>query len=125
MKGGQSGSIEIVVGANTGVVLHVEFKGDFDWGHWVFNSRTILLESGFTETVTTARARFILRWGKLTYLPSEKIPEEYRPRIKIKREGFNIIELKFREYILTNIPTIYFIFLIIFNLTIISARLKW
>jgi len=50
---GQSGSIKVVVGANTKVVIHVEFKGSFDWGHWVYHSRAILLESGFTETVTT------------------------------------------------------------------------
>lgn len=50
---GQSGSIKVLVDANTEVVLHVEFKGSFDWGHWVYHSRTILLESGFTETVTS------------------------------------------------------------------------
>ena len=50
---GQSGSIKVLVGANTEVGLHVEFKGSFDWGHWVFDSRTFLLESGITETVTT------------------------------------------------------------------------
>jgi hypothetical protein len=50
---GQSGSIKVLVDANTEVVLHVEFKSSFDWGHWVFHSRTILLESGFTETVTS------------------------------------------------------------------------
>jgi hypothetical protein len=49
---GQSGIIKVVVGANTEVVLHVEFKGSFDWGHWIFHSRTILLESGLTETET-------------------------------------------------------------------------
>ena len=50
---GQSGSIKVLVGANTEVVLHVEFKSSFDWGHWVYHSRTFLLESGFTETVTS------------------------------------------------------------------------
>jgi hypothetical protein len=50
---GQSGFIEVLVGANTDVALHVEIKGNFDWGHWVFHSRTILLESGLSETETT------------------------------------------------------------------------
>jgi hypothetical protein len=50
---GQSGSINVIVGANTAVVLHVEFKGSFDLGHWVYHSKISLLESVFTETVTT------------------------------------------------------------------------
>jgi hypothetical protein len=50
---GQSGSIKVLVGANTEMVLHVEFKGSFDWGHWVFDSRTIPLESGLNEVEAT------------------------------------------------------------------------
>jgi hypothetical protein len=50
---GQSGLIKVLVGANTEAVLHVEFKGSFDWGHWVFYSRTIPLESGLNEIEAT------------------------------------------------------------------------
>jgi hypothetical protein len=41
------------VGTNTDVVLHDEFKGSFDWGNWVFYSRTIPLESGLNEVEAT------------------------------------------------------------------------
>ena len=48
---GQPNQITVEVGANTDVVLHVEFKGDFTWGYWVFESTETPLEPG-PSTVT-------------------------------------------------------------------------
>jgi len=48
---GQQNRITVKVGANTDLVLHVEFKGEFSWGHWIFESTETLLEPG-PSTVT-------------------------------------------------------------------------
>lgn len=48
---GQMASITVEVNANTEVVLHIEFKGEFDWGHWAFDSIEAPLDPG-VSTVT-------------------------------------------------------------------------
>ena len=46
---GRMGSITIQVGANTEVIAHVEFKGHYSWGEWVYYSEEIQLSPGETE----------------------------------------------------------------------------
>jgi len=48
---GQSNQITVKIGANTEVVLHVEFKGEFQWGHWTFSSCETQVEEGLS-TIT-------------------------------------------------------------------------
>jgi hypothetical protein len=48
---GQPNQIAVEVGANTEVVLHVELKGEFPWGHWTFSSCDVQVEEGL-NTVT-------------------------------------------------------------------------
>lgn len=43
---GQSNQITVEIGAITDVILHIEFKGEFLWGHWTFSSCEIQLEDG-------------------------------------------------------------------------------
>jgi hypothetical protein len=43
---GQSNQITVEIGAITDVILHIEFKGKFPWGHWTFSSCEIQLEDG-------------------------------------------------------------------------------
>ena len=43
---GQPNQITIEVGANIEVVLHVEFKGEFPWGHWTYSSCDVQVEEG-------------------------------------------------------------------------------
>ena len=45
---GQSNQIMVEVGANTDVILHVEFKGEFQWGHWTFISCDVQVEEGLS-----------------------------------------------------------------------------
>lgn len=45
---GQTASITVELGANTEVVLHIEFKGEFEWGHWAFDSTEVLLDPGLS-----------------------------------------------------------------------------
>ena len=46
---GNTASITVEIGANTNVVLHIELKGNFDWGNWTFSSTEIPIESGVTR----------------------------------------------------------------------------
>ena len=43
---GDLGSVTVEIGANTEVVLNVEFKGVFTWGDWTFSSTEVFLGSG-------------------------------------------------------------------------------
>jgi len=43
---GESGSINVKVGARTEVDLYIEFKGKYQWGHWAFSSEKVALEPG-------------------------------------------------------------------------------
>jgi hypothetical protein len=43
---GESGSINVKVGARTEVDLHIEFKGKYQWGHWTFSSEKFTVEPG-------------------------------------------------------------------------------
>jgi len=45
---GQPNQITVEVSANTDVVLHVEFKGAFPWGHWTFSSCEVQVEEGLS-----------------------------------------------------------------------------
>lgn len=46
---GHTASLTVEIGANTDVVLHIELKGNFDWGSWTFSSTEIPIESGVTR----------------------------------------------------------------------------
>ena len=46
---GNTASITVEIDANTDVVLHIELKGNFDWGSWTFSSTEIPIESGVTR----------------------------------------------------------------------------
>ena len=48
---GQPNQITLEAGANTDVVLHVELKSEFPWGHWTFSSCEFQVEEGL-NTVT-------------------------------------------------------------------------
>lgn len=48
VKAGQPNQIMVEVGANSDVVLHVEFKGAFSWGHWTFSSCEVQVEEGLS-----------------------------------------------------------------------------
>ncbi len=45
---GQSNQITVEVGANTDVVLHAEFKGEYPWGHWTLGSCDVQVEEGLS-----------------------------------------------------------------------------
>ena len=51
-EAGRMNSIQIQVGANTEVTAHIEFKGHYSWGEWVYESKEIQLDAG-TSTFTT------------------------------------------------------------------------
>lgn len=55
---GQTGSIKVKVGANTDVVIHVEFKGEFSWGHWPFYSAEIPVSSGVSTVSAEVNVPF-------------------------------------------------------------------
>jgi hypothetical protein len=48
---GQLNRITVEIGANTAVVLHVEFKGAFSWGHWTFGSYEVQVDEGLNTVV--------------------------------------------------------------------------
>ena len=52
VEAGRTGSINGKVYANTKVIVHVEFKGHYSWGEWIYDSEEIQLDPG--ETVFTA-----------------------------------------------------------------------
>jgi hypothetical protein len=43
---GEMGALTVEVGANTPVVVHIEFKGRFSWGDWVFHSSEVQVGAG-------------------------------------------------------------------------------
>ena len=47
----QECKISVEISAFTPVLLHIEFKGRFDWGDWIFKTCTFELETG-SETIT-------------------------------------------------------------------------
>ena len=49
VEAGRTGSITIQLGANTVVTAHVEFKGHYSWGEWIYYSEEIQLGPGETE----------------------------------------------------------------------------
>ena len=40
------GSINVQVESRTEVDLHIEFKGNYTWGHWTFSSKNVAVEPG-------------------------------------------------------------------------------
>jgi hypothetical protein len=48
---GELGALTIEVGANTPVVVHIELKGRFSWGDWVFHSSEVQLGAGESTVV--------------------------------------------------------------------------
>ena len=55
---GGMASISVEVGANTDVVLHVEFKGEFAWGHWVFYSKEVFIGQGVSSVTESVSVPF-------------------------------------------------------------------
>ena len=55
---GGMASISVEVGANTDVVLHLEFKGEFAWGHWVFYSKEVFIGEGVSSVAESVRVPF-------------------------------------------------------------------
>ena len=50
---GGTKTVSVNVGANTDVVVHVELKGDFTWGDWIYDSKEVPVSTGeSTITVT-------------------------------------------------------------------------
>lgn len=43
---GEMGTLTVEVGANTPVVVHIELKGRFSWGDWVFHSSEVQVGAG-------------------------------------------------------------------------------
>ena len=48
---GEMGALTVEVGANTPVVVHIEFKGRFSWGDWVFHSSEAQVGAGESTVV--------------------------------------------------------------------------
>ena len=48
---GEMGTLTVEVGANTPVVVHIEFKGRFSWGDWVFHSSEVQVGAGESTVV--------------------------------------------------------------------------
>lgn len=48
---GEMGELTVEVGANTPVVIHIEFKGRFSWGDWVFHSSEAQVGAGESTVV--------------------------------------------------------------------------
>jgi hypothetical protein len=58
VEAGRTGSISLQVGANTEVTAHVEFKGHYSWGEWVYYSEEIQLGPGETEVTVEVEIPF-------------------------------------------------------------------
>ena len=58
MEAGQTGSINVKVCAKTEVTVHVEFKGHYHWGEWIYDSKEIQLDPGESEFTTELEIPF-------------------------------------------------------------------
>jgi len=53
MIAGSTIPVEIDVASNTGAVVHVELKGAYSWGDWVYDSETLNVPSGISNMTAT------------------------------------------------------------------------
>ena len=45
--------VEIDIASNAGAVVHVELKGEYDWGDWIYDSETMNVQSGISNITAT------------------------------------------------------------------------
>ncbi len=58
VEAGRTGYITVQVCANTEVTAHVEFKGHYSWGEWIYYSEEIQLGPGKTEFTAVVKIPF-------------------------------------------------------------------
>jgi len=55
---GRMNSISVQVKANTKVMAHIEFKGHYSWGEWIYDSKEIPLDAGVSTFTTEVEVPF-------------------------------------------------------------------